>query len=392
MNSENWKPGLLQEHLLKSALLKGDQALHHWNKWKKSVNLDLIERSSHRLLSIVYSNIKDIAAGDPLMERLKGIYKKTWFKNQILFHQLESILKLLHENNISNMLLKGSALTLLYYKDYGLRSMEDLDILIHIKDAEKALSLLKAEGWISKKKHHHPLNEKYLPFLDGIHLTGRNGCECDLQWDLMRMNLAPDDSLFWEHAIDAEINNTKASTLSAEDHLLHTCEHALSWRQSPNIRWIADAGIIIHSKEKPVNWDRFTEQVHYNHLTPFVTEMLQYLKHTYHIHIPGSVVDQLRNKKITDFEEKYYRRILNSYRQRNRFKGCSRRYYAVYWSVYRQFFRAKPEKRRFPASWIFLMRSLQVKQNIKYLWLMPAAMVVLLFKRIYLTFTGKDTF
>jgi len=39
-------------------------------------------------------------------------------------------------------------LTLLHYKDYGIRPMNDIDILVHPEYAEQAVYLLREAGWI----------------------------------------------------------------------------------------------------------------------------------------------------------------------------------------------------------------------------------------------------
>jgi len=63
---------------------------------------------------------------DPLMVKLKEFYQLTWCENQILFHNMAGLLDRLHNAGIQTMILKGAALLLLYYKDYGLRPMLDL--------------------------------------------------------------------------------------------------------------------------------------------------------------------------------------------------------------------------------------------------------------------------
>ena len=86
------------------------------------------------------------------MNKFKGIYQLTWYRNQMLFHNMAILLRRFHNAGIQTMIIKGAALTLLYYRDYGLRPMKDFDVLIHTKQATAAINLLKKLGWSSKIK------------------------------------------------------------------------------------------------------------------------------------------------------------------------------------------------------------------------------------------------
>ena len=71
----------------------------------------------------------------------------TWYKNSIMRHRISSVLRLLDDHSIPVMLLKGAALIPLYYKDWSLRPMNDVDLHVPQKDALKAVALLCQSGW-----------------------------------------------------------------------------------------------------------------------------------------------------------------------------------------------------------------------------------------------------
>ncbi|HSR18731.1 MAG TPA: hypothetical protein VLM39_11630, partial [Ignavibacteriaceae bacterium] len=73
-----------QELLLKASLFEGDKFIYAWEKWKSCVNFEQIDPGSYRLLPLLYQNLVKHEIKDPLTERLKGIYRRTWFENQIL--------------------------------------------------------------------------------------------------------------------------------------------------------------------------------------------------------------------------------------------------------------------------------------------------------------------
>ena len=64
---------------------------------------------------------------------------------------LASVLQEFERAGIECMLLKGAALTLRHYRDFGLRNMGDFDLLIHPHDIERAARLLLQNGWMAEE-------------------------------------------------------------------------------------------------------------------------------------------------------------------------------------------------------------------------------------------------
>ena len=77
-----------QELLLRAALLQREQALESWNEWRRKVNIDVIDYGSHRMVPQLYRNLQRHGVKDPLMDRLKGVYRYYLYKNEILMHRI----------------------------------------------------------------------------------------------------------------------------------------------------------------------------------------------------------------------------------------------------------------------------------------------------------------
>ena len=112
--SGSW-PTQNQELLLRAALLKGDAALKAWHEWKRSVDIEVLDFGSHRMIPKLYRNLLDHGVRDPLMDRFKSVYRYYLYKNEILLHHTTAALKSFRDADIATMLLKGSALISLYY-------------------------------------------------------------------------------------------------------------------------------------------------------------------------------------------------------------------------------------------------------------------------------------
>ena len=146
-NESGCWPTRNQELLLRAALLDGELALEAWNEWRRNVNIDVIDYGSHRMVPQLYRNLQRLGVKDPLMERLKGVYRYYLYKNEILMHRIADLLAAFEDAGIQTMVLKGAALIPLYYKESGLRPMLDADVLVHTQQAELAMELLTRLRW-----------------------------------------------------------------------------------------------------------------------------------------------------------------------------------------------------------------------------------------------------
>src|SRR5215470_12661875 len=135
----DWWPTPRQELLLKAALLEGEAAVEAWESWRANTDIHRLDQGSYRMLPLLYRNLQKHEIKDPVMEKLKGVYRHTWYKNQILFSRMAAILRSFQEAGIDVMVLKGTALVLLHYKDYGLRPMNDFDVLVRLKQSSEAI-------------------------------------------------------------------------------------------------------------------------------------------------------------------------------------------------------------------------------------------------------------
>ena len=172
-----------QELLLRAALLKGSDAVEAWMEWKSSVDLEgHLDNGSFRLLPLLYTNLKQLDVKDPLMGKLKGIYLKSWYKNQRLFFEARKILDYLHNEGIQTIVLKGVPLAILHYKNYGVRPMTDIDILVPASQALLTADVLKRVGWNPTATESMDVPMQYR---HSQQFVDESGTELDLHWHLI---------------------------------------------------------------------------------------------------------------------------------------------------------------------------------------------------------------
>ena len=289
-----------QELLLRAALLRGPDALAAWSQWKASVDIDQIDSDSYRVLPLLYHNLRANEVSDPFMGRLRGIYRRTWYQNQVRMHAMTRSLGLLAEAGIQTMVLKGAALISHCYRDYGLRPMEDVDILVPVDQARPAIRTLLAHNFVPCAAPQDELLDKIAEPERHvqIHFKDPRGYELDLQWRLFQESLGPDTSQEFWPGVAAEIEGIRTRVLTAADQLLHVCVHGLVhgpvWSEASRVRWVADAVVILRSATTEPDWSRLLSQAQRCGFVLPLRDGLAYLQRTLDVPIPNDVTRHLR--------------------------------------------------------------------------------------------------
>ena len=300
-----------QEMLLKASLLKGDPSLIAWREWRASINIeDHMDNGSFRLLPLLYQNLRKHHVEDPLMDRLKGIYRQTWYKNQKLFYETGKILKYFHDAGIQTMIVKGAALSALTYKNHGVRPMSDVDVMVPFSQILTATEVLRQKGWAPCI---YPESEETLKYR--ISLQYKNSCndEFDLHWfPYIEFNRKKLDGDLWNHSVPIMLANEETTAPCPTDNLIHVMIHGTWWNPEPPIRWIADAMSIFNAFGVELDWERFVNTVRINRIALRIRDALVYLKNTFHADIPNHVI-----KTIIDMPTSITERIAYSYSLRN---------------------------------------------------------------------------
>jgi hypothetical protein len=125
--------------------------------------------SNHLVLPALYLKFRNagLLSEMPveLTDHLRQIYEMNRERNVQISEQIEWVKKLFLESHIHPVFLKGAGVLLDgLYKDPGERIMNDIDCLVRMQDLEKAVSLLKGEGYSNPEfspaklpmMHHYP--------------------------------------------------------------------------------------------------------------------------------------------------------------------------------------------------------------------------------------------
>lgn len=360
-----------QELMLRAALLQGEPALESWNEWRRSVNLDVIDYGSHRMVPQLYRNLQRHGVKDPLMERLKGVYRYYLYKNQILMHRIASLLSAFEEAGITTMVLKGAALIPLYYKEIGVRPMLDADVLVHSHQAEQAMELLAKQRW---KPLRFMQPQMRIPIVHSTPFEDDGGRQLDLHWHLFWecFNAGEDDD-YWNNAIPLEIGGVQTLALSPTHQLLHTCWHGARWNEVPPIRWVADAMTILNASAAQIEWPSLLKMAQKHRIVLPVKDSLAYLKEKFGAPVPDDLLKSLAAVRISKMERENYEVTLNPMAPPTTGKILRMLYYDYRWLSSSTSSRIKT---------LAFAKHLQARWNIDHLWSVPLYMSMRMARRV----------
>lgn len=308
-NASCWPTGE-QELLLRASLLQGYEAVDAWHQWRAGADIDRLDPGSFRLLPLLYRNLHTHQVEDPWMGKIKGIYRATWYRNQMRFRTAADLLRALHDAGIQTMILKGAALALLYYKDLGLRPMDDWDALVPTQWAPRAIDLLIELGWTPVQRRREAFTEAYFSVLHAHLFRDSTGHSLDLHWHALADGChANADDDFWQGAVPAKIHDVPTCALNPADELFHTCVHGARWTHVPPFRWLADAMVIIQAAHPEIDWERLAAQARERRLVLPVRDTLEYLRDRLDAPIPQAVLESLRQSPVSRAEQAEYRLI-----------------------------------------------------------------------------------
>jgi hypothetical protein len=319
-------PTRQQELLLRAALLEGDEARHAWMRWQSSVDIEKLDAGSNQLLPLLYRNLRKMGTACPEMSRFKGVYRHTWYKNQLLFHDCTPVLSSFREAGIETVLLKGAGLAAEHYRDFGLRAMADFDVLVPFEKASAAISLLKALGWLPEFDFSDKVLQRYIASRHSCGFTSPSGSAMDLHWHVLQDHCRKDDDMdFWEGSREIRVHHIPTRILDPADQLLHVCLHGAIWNPVPTLRWIADAVTIVKASPE-MDWERLAAGARRRERTLTLRQSLEYLREKLDLAIPEAVVRALETAAVSRAERLEHAALTSSVQTRGPFLSFWLRY------------------------------------------------------------------
>jgi hypothetical protein len=226
-----------------------------------------------------------------MMGKLRGAYRYAWYCNQRLFHEAAGVIRDLEAAGVATLVLKGAALSAIYYRDGGTRPMDDLDLLIRLDDVQRAVRVLREAGWTIDSEW--PL-DAWLITRHAIACSHRTGQELDLHWEALYE--PGSDDAFWARSVPIEVRGAATRALCPEDQLIHICIHGIGPWPGP-VRWVADAVMVLKAAGERLDWGAVVKEARERRVTAALSEALHYLVATFDTPVPDEALVALTRSK-----------------------------------------------------------------------------------------------
>jgi len=223
------------------------------------------EATRHHLRGVTYRRLTDgpLAAQVPaeVRERLRSFYLETAGRNAVLFRQTSQLAKALAARDIPVMLLKGIHLSRFVYAEPALRSMADIDIMVHREHLAEAEQVFLDRGFGPLPRPNPIEWSSWNHHLDKLVRDGAPVVE--LHWHIQRPD-APfriDVEGLWQRSREAVLDGAPVRLLSPEDLLLHLALHlAYQHRfERAALKGVVDLATVITAEPK-MNWEVLAER------------------------------------------------------------------------------------------------------------------------------------
>ena len=169
--------------------------------------------------------------------------------------ELISLTRILEAAGVPVLALKGPALAVRAYGDVALRPQNDIDLLIHRRDIDRALSALAPASYAPVKALGAGQEAAYREVEYHHALAGASGLSVELHWGIIKrqFGLKVAEDFWWTDPHLVSLGGTQVRALSNEATLVYLAIHGTK-HEWHHLRWIGDiAGV---ARLTPMDWER----------------------------------------------------------------------------------------------------------------------------------------
>jgi hypothetical protein len=295
MTSDSLWPNAEERLLLQSALLNGPAAVAAFEEWRGRFG----DRSEFRwgvlrLLPLVYQNLHAHGVRDPLMGRMRGMYRKTFCETHQLFHHTAPVVRELVSHGLPVLLLKGAPLVLSYYRNHAVRPMADLDLWVPRDRVHAAIQIMMEAGYVCTESY----DADALHYRHAVNFIHPSGGDIDLHWRMLYETRDPAlDEMIWLTGEPLEFLGVPVRQPDPTAMLLTVIMHGVRWNEETPIRWIPDALTILRTRGPAIQWQRLVSTARKYRLSSRLGRGLAYLVETFEAPVPADVLEQLLRRR-----------------------------------------------------------------------------------------------
>ena len=265
-------PSADQELLLKAVFGSEEAAREAWAELRSGFDLDRMEDGSFALMPLLYRRIETWELDDPLVPRLKGLYRHSWYRGNVLLERLKDVARLAAEKQIDLLIADEPLLTTRVYKDTALRPATHLDLLLRDEELDPFARALQSHGWECPSKHVLTFQHPSGPFA-----VLHGGLETEL----------------WERGEELAADGSSDRMLGRTDQLLRTCLGQSRLQLVNRLQWIADAKLLVESDSGTIDWELVNRTARSERSSLKLGDALSYVSGVVGAPVPDQVLERL---------------------------------------------------------------------------------------------------
>ncbi len=294
-----------QEWLLQAALLDHDRARSAWRAWQEAARIDSTDPASFRVLPLLYARLRTLEPDDRHLAQLKGVYRQNVYRNRLLIDRAVPVLAALEQRGIATLVLQGAALSERHYRDSGLRSLLQFDLLVRAHQLPVArAALAELQGWVARTA---------MSPTEGAAFRDPDGFALHLHTHVLPdVPAAAADAACWQRAVAIDYHGVGSRVLDDTDELLRICIGGARWERLTPLLWIPDALAVLRGGT--IDWIALLETARRWHLVVHLREALTYLSTRFQAQVPQQALADLHALAVP-------RRELREHRAQTRARG-----------------------------------------------------------------------
>jgi hypothetical protein len=287
------KPLSSSTQALLQAVLALDANPDAITRWQAATDIERLEPGQFQLLPLVYHQTAEMGEEHPWLPRLKGIYRRTWFANQLALRAAEVALQVLTEAGQPALLIGPAALALTAYADPATRPIGAAQVLTPTADRLAAIRALTAAGWQPSPSTTALAAARCARWQAGHRFVkpraGKEALQVHLCWHALPLAPAPARSAAWfDRAAPLASEAIQAWILDPTDQLLQSLTAGPALDLIP----LVDGQRLI--TRYSIDWPRFVHLAVQCNLSLMLGERLALIQEMGALQLPSLVLAELR--------------------------------------------------------------------------------------------------
>lgn len=300
----SYLPSPVHRWLLAAALGSDTAMRDGWRQWTAATDFDRLDGRSYPLLPLLAQNAQAHAIDAPIMGRLRGILRKSWYRNQLRLQQLSATFQLLHDAGVQPALHRSSAWAATVYPSIGLRTLTTSELLFRPEEAERVIHTLSAHGWRCSAGEQWQAVQRRLASQPTVVMEKDELSGLTLWFALSPETLAAAaDPALWVRMATVSLETATALVPSPADLLLASCTAGIGAPATAPLDWIADGVVLLRNNEHTVDWPLLVGEARRLQVSRLLAPALAYLAAEFHAPVPPDVLPQLYALPAEPWEE-----------------------------------------------------------------------------------------